>query len=264
MSPFDYFILTRFNLPLTAAVDAEDKHKGLDEEWLERRFELFERVCLPSVQYQTERAFHWLIFLDGRTPERFRQRMNELSLQNSFICPIYASWLTVSDVLEEIRKRETAGRPRITMRLDNDDAIHPRMIEKVINTARTRHLARYLKQGYFISFPIGCSESGGDLYIQRFRYNPFVSFVSAPTLDRTVWSWEHTRIAESAPVVCRYTRPMWCQVIHGKNVSNSVKGVYWPFSHSGGLSIAGTHVTVRSRRWQIGETIRSARRYLFP
>ena len=73
MKPFVHFILTRFNVLMKTApaAAAGAPRKGLDPEWLKRRFDLFERVCLPSVDRQTEGAFQWLVFLDWATPVPF-------------------------------------------------------------------------------------------------------------------------------------------------------------------------------------------------
>ena len=58
MKSFEHLIITRFNLNLYA----RDKHDAptRTERWLEHRFEIFERYCLPSVAAQTNPNFRWL------------------------------------------------------------------------------------------------------------------------------------------------------------------------------------------------------------
>lgn len=55
MKSFEHLIITRFNLNLYA----RDKHDAptRTERWLEHRFEIFERYCLPSVAAQTNLEF---------------------------------------------------------------------------------------------------------------------------------------------------------------------------------------------------------------
>ena len=47
MENYSHFIITRFNLNLYA----QDKHDlpTRTDRWLEHRFEVFERYCLPSI-----------------------------------------------------------------------------------------------------------------------------------------------------------------------------------------------------------------------
>ena len=51
MENYSHFIITRFNLNLYA----QDKHDlpTRTDRWLEHRFEVFERYCLPSVAAQS-------------------------------------------------------------------------------------------------------------------------------------------------------------------------------------------------------------------
>lgn len=66
MKSFEHLIITRFNLNLYA----RDKHDAptRTERWLEHRFEIFERYCLPSVAAQTNPNFRWLCLSTRRRP----------------------------------------------------------------------------------------------------------------------------------------------------------------------------------------------------
>lgn len=265
MNPFAHFILTRFNVPLKFNLPPgqQTRHMGIDEGWLARRFELFERVCLGSVARQTEGDFQWLVFMDWATPVAFKEKMAALAVRHEFLRPIYCTEFMEETVLEEIRRREAPGRVRITTRLDNDDAIHPRMIERVQALAREHLAALDVAHGFYVSFPIGFCERKGDFYLHRYRYNPFTSFVSAPECARTVLGTDHRYIADAAPVVIHWGRPMWCQVIHGDNVANQLRGVYWPWGGSSEFAPGITNGFRRSPLWQAAEVARSAYRYLF-
>lgn len=265
VNTFEHFILTRFNVPLRFDLPPGQQpvRLGLDPGWLARRFDLFERVCLASVARQTVRDFQWLVFMDAATPEAFRDRLAALAADQPFLQPVYCDQFTEEAVLPEIRRRETLGRLRITTRLDNDDAIHPRLVERVRRMAE-RHAPRQdLRRGFYVGFPLGCCERDGDFYLQRYRYNPFASYVSAPETERTVLGADHRYVADVAPVVFGWTRPMWCQTIHGENVANRLRGVYWP---GGARSAFGPLVAPTARRswiWKTSEFLRSAHAYAF-
>jgi len=265
MSSFQHFILTRFNVPLKFDLPPGEQapHMGIDETWLTRRFELFERVCLASVARQTEQNFQWLIFMDWATPIAFKERMAAWAVRHDFLRPIYCSQFDKALVGEEIRRHESPDAVRITTRLDNDDAIHPRLIERVQELAREQLGLRDLSRGFFISFPMGCSEQHADFYIQRYRCNPFTSFVSSQASETHVLSSDHRYIADIAPVVFEYCRPMWCQVIHGENVANELRGIYWPWGGCSEFAPGITNGFRRSLFWQVAEVFRSAFRYLF-
>ena len=264
MNSFEHFILTSLNVPLKFDLPSglAPKSMGLDEGWLTRRFDLFERVCPPSVDRQTEGAFQWLVFMDWATPLAFKERMAALTVRHEFLRPVYCSQFDDEFALAEIRRREAPGTLRITTRLDGGDAIHPRLIEKVRKLADIQASSMDLKRGFFIGFPIGCAERKGDFYVRREKENPFMSFVSAPECAKTVLGCDPSGMAVVAPMVFATARPMWCQVIEEARAENPVRGVYWPW---GGNSAFAPHVANGFRRpllWQCAEVVRSAARYL--
>lgn len=259
MNMFEHFVLTRFNVPLNFDVPAGQpaRHRGVDPGWLARRFELFEHVCLPSMDRQTEGAFQWLVFMDWATPLAFKERMAALTVRHEFLRPVYCSNFDEETALAEIRRREAPGATRITTRLDNDNALHPRMIERVQEAAQMHLGGMDPARGFILSFPLGCIEREGDFYVCRAPDNAFRSFVSAPNCARTVMGADN-----HSPVVFIHARPMWCHVVHDDNVDAALSGIYWPW---GGRSAFAPGVTKGLRRsvpWQCAEVVRSAARYL--
>lgn len=237
MNPFAHFILTRFNVPPNLPPPPESPSESpaepspapawLDAAWLARRFEWFERICLPSVDGQTEGAFQWLVFLDWATPMAFKEKMAALCVHYDCLRPVYCSHFDAATALAEIRRREKPDKVRITTSLDSDDALHPRMIECVQELARTKLGAMDLLRGFFISFPLGCCAREGKFYLQRRRDNPFMSFVSSAECGRTVLG---PRAEE--PVLAKCARPLWCQVLHADQAGARLRGLYWPGGRS--------------------------------
>ena len=85
LKSFEHLIITRFNLNLYA----RDKHDAptRTERWLEHRFEIFERYCLPSVAAQTNPNFRWLCLFDAATPAAYRRRIGGYQS----VCPQFRS-----------------------------------------------------------------------------------------------------------------------------------------------------------------------------
>ncbi len=54
-----HFLFTRFNLRNESWNSTKNANPVLTEEWLEKRFDLFERFCLPSVKAQINQNFRW-------------------------------------------------------------------------------------------------------------------------------------------------------------------------------------------------------------
>ena len=255
MNSFEHFLLTRFNAPVKSGSPAP--FAGADEKGLARRFDLFERVCLASVQRQTEGNFRWLVFMDWATPVPFKERMAALTVRHEFLRPVYCSAFDEEVALAEIRRLEAPGRLRITTRLDSAAAIHPRLVEKIRKLADLHAPSMDLTRGFAIGFPIGCAERNGDFYVRREEGNPFMSFVSAPECARTA-------LAEgTSPVRVReHARPMWCQVISGEGAGSTPNGVYWPWGGNSEFAPGVTNGFCRGVLWQCAEVVSSAARYL--
>ncbi len=226
MKAFSHILITRFNVPQTFDIPSEQQkeHLGLNPGWLERRFKLFSDLCLPSVAAQTVQDFHWLVFFDPRTPDTYRARIATWQAEHPFFHPVYTLVFGDEAIFDAIRALPVPDEaPRITSRLDNDDMIHPRFLE----FTRCAALPRLAEAPFFVTFPIGASVRDGDYFIQRYRYNPFTSLVAPASFGKTVISCDHRYTASVAPVHCVWKMPLWCQVIHGENIANDVRGVYW-------------------------------------
>ena len=68
-----HYILTRFNLKLWR----EDRlHQSTrSEAWLEKRFQLFETYCLPSICNQVFKDFTWIVLFDESTPDIYQKKI---------------------------------------------------------------------------------------------------------------------------------------------------------------------------------------------
>ena len=57
-----HIVITRFNLKIWQK-DKSNK-TTLGEDWMEERFNLFERFCFPSLMHQSDKNFRWLCLFD--------------------------------------------------------------------------------------------------------------------------------------------------------------------------------------------------------
>jgi hypothetical protein len=228
MQPFTHIVLTRFNV----RVNYSASRTGIDPDWLAHRFQLFEQFCYPSMRSQVNQNFKWLVFFDSETPIAFKQKIAGYAEWHHFI-PVYVdgeftSALNRTTVLAHL-PQDTEF--LITTRLDNDDAVSRDFIEVI--------QANFWHQSLeFINLTNGYVWSDGRLYSFQYLKNPFMSLIERiqqRSLDgfKTVLCGEHTQLAAIGAIKQVKTVPTWLQVVHGKNVSNRIRGVREPVQKLG-------------------------------
>jgi Putative rhamnosyl transferase len=213
---FGHVILTRFNVRY---VGPGDRSIGLDADWLQDRFDLFERFCLPSVLSQNQKQFVWLIFFDEATPEPFASRARNLSREHPNIYTVFSGALPLSAVKEAVNE-VLPNRPDwlLTTRLDNDDGLHPEFVSTV-------QLAQRFEQAEVLNCPIGMILSGNRAYQRRDDSNAFISLSEPFSSFETIFSiLRHVYAGESFPVRQVGSGPLWLQVVHPNNISNRIRG----------------------------------------
>ena len=138
----EVLVLTRFNLAIHANFAKLDKSEAkqnmtadeiwLDENYLERRFEIFEKYTLNSLKRQKDQEFHWWVMFHEDTPQRFKDMISEYQKENSFFEAWYMddeSSMKYSDKISERIRKEYNCKELITIRLDNDDAISSEFVQ---------------------------------------------------------------------------------------------------------------------------------------
>ncbi|WP_260926817.1 putative rhamnosyl transferase [Novosphingobium sp. 9] len=210
-----HIILTRFNIASPGRESAIRNSPG----WLARRFELFERYCLPSVADQTDRQFDWLIYFDENTPQEFRDRIaraQEVMPFSPRFVGVSREGIAARDVSAMVGTEEDIV---LTTRLDNDDGIARDFVRR-IQAAAHEHAP-----GTVLNFPHGVAMRDGRLFTATDRSNPFTSLIengAAPI--KTIWSAQHHELATKWNLTQVESPPMWLQVVHGENVTNRIKG----------------------------------------
>jgi Putative rhamnosyl transferase len=223
MKKIQHFLLTRFNV----RVNYDSERTGIEPTWLSHRFDLFERFCYPSVRAQTNLDFQWLVYFDSETPPIFKERIDRYAEWENFI-PIYLE----TEFSDQINQENVFGLIKkktkylITTRMDNDDAVCKNFIQSIQENFEE-------KEFEFISFINGYVLETGKLYSFKYINNPFTSLVerikSTSTDEiRTILCGEHSQLSALGNIKQIETDSTWLQVVHGKNVSNRIRGVRQP------------------------------------
>lgn len=216
------FLLTRFNLCLWHQDKSGETVRS--REWLENRFELFEKYCLPSIANQTCKDFEWIVLFDDKTPEDYRKRISAFQARCPQLVPIfvapesgrYFGRIFQSTVLDRLN-----GERVITTYLDNDDALDIHFFEDL------RCRALELANGTFVYYSNGYQYfSEFDMLLRvNYRRNHFVSVIEdgRPETVRTVYGYgSHYYIDKIPGARIEYVKdkPLWCEVIHRRNMGN--------------------------------------------
>lgn len=217
MRLFDHYLITRFNLAVGFRPGV-----NLDPAWLQHRFELFERYCLPSVAGQLDEDFTWLLLLDERTPRPFRRRLAVLASACRQARTLYLApeARMRPAVVAAMRDRGDPPAFLMTSRMDNDDAIHLRYVQRLHELFDRQALQ-------FVDFSNGYTYRLRDRSLRRYRHpsSPFVTLIERYSAQpRTVLCAQHGEVGKVGPVLRVQDPPRWLQVIHDRNARNTARG----------------------------------------
>ncbi|MEM6501474.1 MAG: glycosyltransferase [Cyanobacteria bacterium P01_C01_bin.89] len=234
-----HFLLTRFNVvrPFTA------NKPILDHDWLNRRFELFERFCFPSVAGQTNNDFYWIILFHPQTPDIFMQRLDRLCKSAPHLKVLVGKTfkgLIKERILDLGSSNELNA--LITTRLDNDDSICQDFVSEIQrqthqNLSSENHsISR--ENPLFLDFSKGYYVAGDYLYQINSFANHFCSLAYPLTQEeksgkqevQTVFLMNHTLIVDQPGYKEIDDYPAWIEVIHESNSRNCLRGKFTPCS----------------------------------
>lgn len=212
MATVDHVLLTRFNLP---SIGRESVIRAQDG-WLRERIELFLRYTVPSVEAQTA-PVRWLVYLDPASPGWLLERIGPAVARGVFT-PVFRESVSTAQITADARGLTGARREiLLTTNLDNDDAIARDFAERLQSLAVAgRRRALYLADGLI--------RRGDEVYLRRDRDNAFVSVAEPWEGAVTAWCDWHNRLHRQMTVASVPGAPGWIQVVHGRNVSNRVRG----------------------------------------
>jgi hypothetical protein len=223
---FSHFVITRFNIKNRGWIRDNKNLEVNNDEWLKYRVGIFEKFCLPSIINQTNKDFLWLVFFDI-SPSDFLKgkiRIWEKDCINfrAVYVEDYESFINheISGALSNYR--DGSKKYIITTRFDNDDVFHRDAVRTIQRNFKPVPKAVIdLEKGYCLSLESKL------LYKRKYRSNPFISLIEEVGQNRKILSVMHEghpAWINKVPFIPVRNTPLWIQVIHEKNVSNSVKG----------------------------------------
>lgn len=217
---FTHLILTPFNLDYTDHLTEQEVNKKLwiDSAWLNRRFELFEKYCFPSVKVQNEKNFSWLVFFHTDTPKQFKKKIEQYQKQMPNFIPIYIK--IRPEIPDAIKKNIELKKWLITSRLDNDDALSIDYVKTVQGYFEPIHSS-------FIDLSMGYNLKifDGAITVFDFYSNSFASYVTDTKIEiKTAHCFNHSYNKDQVNFKSYKTKPTWLQIIHEDNRSNTLRG----------------------------------------
>lgn len=223
---FKHIIITRFNLSQRWNKDKLGKNV-LDNNWLIKRYQLFEEFCVPSIKTQTNQNFEWWVYFDETLTEEYKKVNKNLSISYPNFKPKYEDSYDSfeTNMPNEIKKylNNIKIDYLITTRLDNDDMLAKNTIELIQGIEITGDKEKVLELP--IGYTLGINQN---MIIKKIssKLNPFISLIEKVNKNnpvKTVYFKQHNKWTA---VVCLALsqRAQWIQIIHDSNVLNALNG----------------------------------------
>lgn len=181
---------------------------------------------MPSLNSQTDKNFKAVILFHTQTPEKFKEKIKQYKKQYKFFEPLYVDTYNV-DVIRKFIRKITKNNWILTLRIDNDDAVSTKFVEIM-----KQNFAPIDKM-YLSPADGACLEVDNNIaYSYRYKSGHFLGKVEKNNKNFvTVYQknnnefMEHTKVIKLKDFLLIETpqEPMWLEVIHDSNVSNSAK-----------------------------------------
>jgi hypothetical protein len=215
---FKHFLMTKFNVRFADWSTFRNSNTFGLPDWMNHRFQLFDRFCFPSIQNQTNKNFTWLVLFDRETRLEDRERIGKYQRQLAHMKTVYTTAQTLRQDVNEVIQQDSECEYVITTRIDNDDAYR----EDVIDTVQRKSVLADLA---FINFCSGYKYSLADhrLYLYEDFSSPFMSLIEKKTdAIKTVQFEAHHLIKGRWPLHQIDGGRYWLQVIHDRNAVNAI------------------------------------------
>lgn len=162
---------------------------------MERRFLLFENICLPSIAAQTNTDFRIAVLASNIMPDVYKQRLAAAVEKIPQFEIVYSDADHVNHAFNPWQEAQTAGLNFATahFRLDDDDAISRGTIDRIANAC---NLAPHVG---ILSFPRGLHVSYMEQRAHIIReYTPFIaialSYLNMPGQIRNPYMGNHVEL----------------------------------------------------------------------
>jgi len=218
---FKHFVLTRYNLGIyDRKQKLRDKKRIVPEEWMENRWKLFTKFCVPSVSNQKCKDFVWIIVFDPKTPVGVLDEAEKVVPPNTIVCTGDNFRKKSIEVVESLLTDEDRV---ITSRIDNDDAIHQDFVGNIQEWFKIRKRTGVLtySKGWVWDW------LSNKLYHLRYIKNHFITFIEKRGAKpvKTVLRDRHTDLTSRFQTFRVETEShMWLESVHEDNLLNYARG----------------------------------------
>lgn len=219
---FLHIIFTKYNLRHGYNVNINSSTYKV---WMKDRFELFTKYCFPSLVGQKNQNFKWIVLLDFETDKIYKERFASMAINFSNFIPFY---IKKNESFNEVVERAIyqilpdSTKYLITSRIDNDDCYNENSVG--ILQSKFKH-----QDFEVFNFKKGLCYAPLQKMLTSYNYEkgPFLSVIEKvehPNKLRTVYQYEHSQFSDHVSVTQIGEISYWVQLIHDKNVSNSIRG----------------------------------------
>lgn len=215
-----HFIGTRFNLKAPEWRTTKNGDAVLTEDWLEKRFYLFENYCFPSVVHQTNQNFIWCVFFDNDTPAEYKEKIKIIAADYLNFRPLFIDSMgTLKNTFQDYiyMNIEENDEYVITSRLDNDDLIHKDFIKTIQSLFIPLDGAVIdLKNGFQVTLDSPISQ----IRVYNHDFNAFVSVIENVKKIETIYSRKHHDWRSSKNIIGYQNKRLWIELTHETNKVN--------------------------------------------
>lgn len=215
-----HFIATRFNLKTSDWKKSKSGNLVLTNEWLEHRFNLFEKYCFPSVRNQSNQNFTWCVFFDVNTPQNFKDKIVTFTANTSNVIPLFIDGMDNLNISfkkfisENITNSDSYI---VTTRIDNDDIIHKDFVKIIQSLFQPSDLAVIdLRKGYQVSIDVAKPE----VRLYTHPFNAFISVIENVKSFETVFSRTHYDWKTENNIILYKRKRLWMELSHQENYVN--------------------------------------------
>lgn len=218
MEQFKHYIITRFNVGFYNP-DARPSaiYQPLDE-WMKHRIRIFTAFTLPSIMYQTCQNFTWLVLMDKRTPQPFKDIMDRIPYQNLQLVYMDGDGLDNNCIAQAVLENiEQGDYDLVTTRIDNDDAFHLNVVETIQQWYAPQ------PESWAMIFPNGLiiDLAAKKLHMMSYWFNNCPTLIERSQNAKTVHFKQHSDMSVKGKMFIT-DKLYWLQVIHSRNIDNTL------------------------------------------
>lgn len=220
---YKHIILTRFNIQYE-----KDNLIFLDKNWLDNRFYLFETYCLPSIEYQTNKNFSWILLCSDQTPKTYKDRLlayqNRIPELSVLFCATFDGDVDIIDKLyQKIGHEYAQGYSMlVSTRVDNDDMLEAHYVEYIQNYINAHDLHNVI-----LTFDSGVQWflNKSMAYTVTHEINHFTTFIEDKDQIATCLGINHVLVPHEQ-LIHLQAQNMWCEIVHETNMLNDYTSAY--------------------------------------